>query len=45
MRVTPNARGIYEQMNILRERMVGHTVPNYFGTGRIQMTEPWNQSL
>ena len=38
----PNTGGIHEQMDILRRRM---SVPNYFGTGRIQMTEPWHQSL
>lgn len=43
----PNTRGIREQMNNLRERMTGHTVPDYLRTaGReIRLTEPWHQSL
>lgn len=40
-------REIREQINNLRGRMTGHTVPNYFGTGggEIRLTEPWHQSL
>lgn len=43
----PNTGRIHEQMDILRRRMTGHAVPNYFGTaGRgIRLTEPWHQSL
>lgn len=43
----PNTGRIHEQMDILRRRMTGHTVPNYFGTGgrEIRLTEPWHQSL
>ena len=43
----PNTRGIREQMNSLRERMMSRPVPNYFGTGErgIRLNEPWHQTL